>query len=95
MDKLDKIDMLDFACEKYVEILQYAIKKGYTGDPINIVSFFLGLGIAQNVMYQKLVDMDCTVEEIERAKKKVDEISTEIIASVKGKVTVPPSKEKV
>ena len=90
-----KAEMIDLACEKYVEILHEAIQKGYTSDPVEVVTFFLGLGIAQNVIYQKLIDLDCTPEDIEKARAKVDEISTEIIASVKGKVTVPPSGEKV
>ena len=95
MKGFGKVDMLDMACEKYVEILQNAVRKGYTNDPAQLVSLFLGLGIAQNVLYQKLVDLDCTVEEIERAKEKVDAVSREIIASVKGKFTIPPTDEKV
>lgn len=90
-----KKDMLDLACEKYVEILQYAIRRGYTEDPMDIVALFLGLGIAQNVIYQKLIDLDCTVGEIEQAKEKVDEISREIIATVKGKMAIPSDGEKV
>jgi len=95
MKKIDHETMLDMACEKYVEILSNAVRKGYTKDPMDVVSLFLGLGIAQNVMYQKLVDMDCTVDDIDQAKKKVDEISNHIIASVKGKFNVPASDEKV
>ena len=90
-----KIDMLDLACEKYVEILQDAIRRVYTEDPIETVSLFLGMGIAQNVIYQKLIDLDCTPDEIERSKERVDEISREIIANVKGKMTIPSDGEKV
>ena len=56
MKKIDNETMLDMACEKYVEILSNAVRKGYTKDPLDVVSLFLGLGIAQNVMYQKLVE---------------------------------------
>lgn len=95
MKEIDKHFMLDKACEKYVEILQDAIRRGYTTDAVDLVSLFLGLGIAQNVMYQKLVDIGCAVGDIEQAKEKVDEVSTEIIASVKGKFTTTGSDEKV
>jgi len=90
-----KIDMLDLACEKYVEILQDAIRRGYTENPVETVSLFLGLGIAQNVIYQKLIDLECTPGEIEQAKAKVDEISREIIANVKGIMAIPSDGEKV
>lgn len=95
MKNIERADMLDMACEKYIEILQDAIRRGYTNNSVDIVSLFLGLGIAQNVLYQKLVDLECTVDQIEKAKARVEEVSREIIANVKGRVTIPPSNEKV
>ena len=50
MKNLENTEVFDAACERYIEILHDAIKRGHTEDPLMIVAFFLGLGIELNVL---------------------------------------------
>tara|TARA_Y100001938_G_scaffold135318_1_gene196832 strand:- start:458 stop:751 length:294 start_codon:yes stop_codon:yes gene_type:complete len=85
--------LMDEAYEVYSEILSRAIQRGTLDDPLKMVGLFLGLNIAENIMYQKLVDSGCTIESIEESKQKVSRISQKIIAQVKGKLVIPDSED--
>ena len=94
-DNFNKEDLLDEAYEVYLKILSEAVQEGRTEDPLKMVGFFLGLNIAENIMYQKLLDTGCTIEAIEKSKEKVSDIRKDIIATVRGKFVVPANKHKV
>tara|TARA_Y100000356_G_C11135542_1_gene222429 strand:- start:117 stop:407 length:291 start_codon:yes stop_codon:yes gene_type:complete len=94
-DKFDKTDLLDEAYEVYFKILSEAVREGRTEDPLKMVGLFLGLNIAENIMYQKLLDCGCTIEAIEKSKEKVSEISQDIIAKVRGKFIVSSGEDEV
>jgi len=85
--------LMDAAYEVYSEILGAAIRDGSLDDPLKMVGLFLGLNIAENIMYQKLLDSGCTIESIEESKQKVTRISQKIIAQVKGKLVIPDSED--
>ena len=94
-DKFADALLMEEAYAVYTKILSAAIREGYTEDPLKMVAFFLGLNIAENIMYQKLIDTGCTIESIEKSKEKVSRISRDIIAQVKGKIVQPGDDEKV
>lgn len=94
-DKLKKEDILEEAYEVYFKLLTQAVREGSTEDPLKMVGFFLGLNIAENIMYQKLLDCGCTIETVEASKEKVSAISQDIIAKVRGKFVVPGGTEEV
>ena len=94
-DKFDKDLLMQEAYNTYTEILESAIREGKIKDPFLMVGFFLGLNMAENIMYQKLVDAGCTIDSIEKSKKKIEEMSCDIIATVKGKMVAPGSDDKV
>lgn len=83
-EKLDKKDLIDEAYEVYFKILSEAVREGRTEDPLKMVGLFLGLNIAEQIMYQKLLDCGCTIEAVEKSKEKVSEISQDIISKVRG-----------
>jgi len=78
----------------YSEILARAIRDGTMDDPLKMVGLFLGLNIAENIMYQKLLESGCTISSIEESKAKVAGISQKIIAQVKGKMVLPDPEDK-
>lgn len=86
--------LMDEAYGVYSEILSKAIKDGAMDDPLKMVGFFLGLNIAENIMYQKLLDSGCTIESIEESKAKVTKISQKIIAQVRGKLVMTDPEDK-
>tara|TARA_R100000808_G_C2144549_1_gene152300 strand:+ start:494 stop:787 length:294 start_codon:yes stop_codon:yes gene_type:complete len=88
-DKYEKDALMDEAYKVYSQILSSAIRDGYIDDPFKMVSLFLGLNIAENIMYQKLLDSGCTIESVELSKKKITDISQKIISQVKGKMMIP------
>jgi hypothetical protein len=94
-DKFSKEDLIDEAYEVYLKILSDAIREGRIDDPKKLVGLFLGLNIAENIMYQKLLDSGCTIEAIEMSKERVSEISRNIIAQVRGKFVFQSDDEKV
>ena len=94
-DKFSKDDLLSEAYDVYTKILEEAIQTGRTQDPFKLVALFLGLNLAENIIYQKLVDSGCTIESIEKSKEKIEGMARDIIASVKGKMITPPSDDKV
>ncbi len=61
----DRDDIMEEAYEVYFKILSEAVQEGRTQDPLRLVGFFLGLNIAENIIYQKLLDTGCTIEDIE------------------------------
>ena len=85
--------LMDEAYTVYSEILGQAIRDGSLDDPVKMVGLFLGLNIAENIMYQKLLDSGCTIQAIEESKEKVASISQKIIAQVRGKLVIPPSSD--
>jgi len=93
--KFEKDALLEEAYKAYSDILENAIKTGRIDDPFRMVAFFLGLNLAENIMYQKLVDTGCTLESIEKSKEKIEGMSRDIIAAVKGKMVSPGSDEKI
>tara|TARA_Y100001937_G_scaffold125802_1_gene193418 strand:+ start:1828 stop:2121 length:294 start_codon:yes stop_codon:yes gene_type:complete len=93
--KFSKDDLLEEAYEVYSKILEDAVNSGRTQDPFLLVALFLGLNLAENIIYQKLVDSGCTIESIEKSKEKIEGMAQDIIASVKGKMMAPPSDDKV
>jgi hypothetical protein len=93
-DGKDNGVLIDEAYKVYSEILGNAIRNGAIDDPLKMVGLFLGLNIAENIMYQKLIDSGCTIESIEESKRKVSHISQKIIAQVKGKLVIPDSEDK-
>jgi len=92
-DGKDNGVLIDEAYKVYSEILGNAIRNGAIDDPLKMVGLFLGLNIAENIMYQKLIDSGCTIESIEESKQKVSRISQKIIAQVKGKLVIPDSED--
>jgi len=92
-DKEEEGRLMDEAYTVYSELLARAIRSGAMEDPIKMVGLFLGLNIAENIMYQKLLDSGCTIGDIEESKKKVTTVSQRIIAQVKGKLVLPDSEE--
>jgi len=94
-DSFDKEEILDEAYEVYFKILTQAVQDGTVEDPLKLVGFFLGLNIAENILYQKLIDCGCTIETIEKSKEKISRISRDIIAQVRGKVVIATDGEKV
>ena len=94
-DQFSKDDLLEEAYAVYTKILEEAIKSGRTKDPFLLVALFLGLNLAENIIYQKLVDSGCTIESIEKSKEKVEGMARDIITSVKGKVLAPPPDDTV
>ena len=94
-DSIDRDAILEEAYEVYFKLLSEAVRDGVVDDPLKMVGFFLGLNIAENIMYQKLLDTGCTIEAIEISKEKVSEISQDIIAKVRGKFIIPTDGEKV
>jgi len=94
-EAIDKERLLEEAYEVYFKLLTDAVRDGVTEDALKMVGFFLGLNIAENIMYHKLLDSGCTIESIEASKEKVSEISQDIIAKVRGKIVVPSDGEKV
>jgi hypothetical protein len=91
----DSSIILEAAYEVYINLINDAFAQGHIEDPLGMVSFFLGLHIAENIMYQKLVDNGCTIASIEQSREKINRISQDIIASVKGKMVQNPPDEKV
>ena len=87
--------LLEEAYKTYSKILSEAIRTGQIDDPFKMVGLFLGLNIAENIMYQKLLDSGCTIEAIEKSKEKVERISQDIIAKVRGKFVQPTDIEEV
>jgi hypothetical protein len=83
--------LMDEAYAVYSEILGRAIRDGSLDDPMRMVGLFLGLNIAENIMYQKLLDSGCTIASIEESKERVTTISQKIIAQVRGKLVIPDS----
>ena len=84
--------LMDEAYMVYSEILSRAIRDGSLDDPMRMVGLFLGLNIAENIMYQKLLDSGCTIGSIEESKTRVSTISQKIIAQVRGKLVIPDSE---
>jgi len=87
--------LMEEAYRVYVGILKTAIESGSIEDPLKMVGLFLGINMAETIMYQKLIDSGCTIESIEKSKEKVLNMSQEIIAQVKGKFVVTGDDEKV
>jgi len=85
--------LMEEAYTVYSEILGQAIRDGSLDDPVKMVGLFLGLNIAENIMYQKLLDSGCTIQAIEESKEKVASISQKIIAQVRGKLVIPASSD--
>ena len=50
--KFSKDDLLEEAYKVYSKILEDAIRTGKTQDPFLLVSLFLGLNLAENIIYQ-------------------------------------------
>ena len=94
-DEFSRDALLAEAYEVYSQILEEAIRTGRTQDPFRLVGLFLGLSLAENIIYQKLVDTGCTIESIEMSKEKVEGMAQDIIAAVKGKMVAPPSDDEV
>lgn len=94
-DEFESSELIEEAYKTYSKILSEAIRAGQIDDPFKMVGLFLGLNIAENIMYQKLLDTGCTIESIEKSKKKVERISQEIIAKVRGKVVQTTEPEEV
>lgn len=94
-ESLDRDKILEEAYEVYLKLLTEAVQDGVVDDPLKMVGFFLGLNIAENIMYQKLIDTGCTIEALELSKEKVAELSQDIIAKVRGKFIIPSDGEKV
>ena len=93
-DNFNRDDLMDEAYEVYFKILSDAIREGSLEDPQKMVGLFLGLNIAENIMYQKLLDSGCTIEAIEMSKEKITNISQDIIAKVRGQfITTDPGEE--
>jgi hypothetical protein len=86
--------LMDEAYAVYADILSRAIRDGSMDDPLKMVGLFLGLNIAENIMYQKLLDSGCTIESIEDSKNRVTAISHKIIAQVKGKLVISDPEDK-
>lgn len=86
--------LMDEAYTVYADILNRAIRDGSMDDPLKMVGLFLGLNIAENIMYQKLLDSGCTIESIEDSKSRVTAISHKIIAQVKGKLVISDPEDK-
>jgi len=86
--------LMDEAYAVYADILSRAIRDGSMDDPLKMVGLFLGLNIAENIMYQKLLDSGCTIESIEDSKRRVTAISHKIIAQVKGKMVISDPEDK-
>jgi len=93
-DDKNKDALMEEAYHVYSEILSNAIRNGSMDDPLKMVGLFLGLNIAENIMYQKLLESGCTIDSIEESKTKVSKISQKIIAQVKGKLVLPDSEDK-
>jgi hypothetical protein len=93
-DDKDQGELMDEAYAVYSDILARAIRDGAMDDPVRMVGLFLGLNIAENIMYQKLLDSGCTIESIEESKKRVTTISHKIIAQVRGKLVLPDPEDK-
>ena len=91
-DKIDKDAILEEAYEVYLKLLTEAVRDGVVEDPLKMVGFFLGLNIAENIMYQKLLDSGCTIEAIEMSKEKVSDISQDIIENFNRLVCVKPER---
>jgi len=94
-DDFESDALLEEAYKTYSRILSEAIRDGQIDDPFKMVGLFLGLNIAENIMYQKLLDSGCTIESIEKSKKKVERISQDIIAKVRGKFVQTVDEEEV
>ena len=94
-DEFSKDALLAEAYEVYSKILEEAIRSGRTQEPFRLVGLFLGLNLAENIIYQKLIDTGCTIESIEKSKEKVEVMARDIIAAVKGKMITPPSDDEV
>jgi hypothetical protein len=94
-EEFESSELMEEAYRTYSKILSEAIRNGQIDDPFKMVGLFLGLNIAENIMYQKLLDTGCTLESIEKSKKKVERISQNIIAKVRGKVVQPATDEEV
>jgi hypothetical protein len=94
-DDIESGALMEEAYKTYSKILSEAIRTGQVDDPFRMVGLFLGLNIAENIMYQKLLDSGCTIESIEKSKKKVERISHDIIAKVRGKFVQPIDEEEV
>jgi hypothetical protein len=91
----DRDDIMEEAYEVYFKILSEAVQEGRTQDPLRLVGFFLGLNISENIIYQKLLDSGCTIEDIEKSKERIQEISQRIVAEVKGRVILPSGGEEM
>jgi len=94
-DEFQDNELIEEAYKTYTKILSDAIRLGQVDDPLKMVGLFLGLNIAENIMYQKLLDSGCTIESIEKSKKKVERISQDIIAQVRGKLVQGGGDDKV
>ena len=86
--------LMDEAYAVYADILSRAIRDGSLDDPMKMVGLFLGLNIAENIMYQKLLDSGCTIQDVEDSKERVNLISQKIIAQVKGKLVISDPEDK-
>ena len=87
--------LLAEAYKVYSKILEEAVGTGQTQDPFSLVGLFLGLNLAENIIYHKLVESGCSIESIEKSKEKVSKMAQDIIASVKGKMVAPGSDDEV
>lgn len=94
-DDFNKEDLIEEAYEVYFKILSEAVREERLDDPLKMVGLFLGINIAENIMYQKLLDSGCTIEAIEKSKERVSAISQDIIAKVRGKFIFSNTGEKV
>ena len=94
-DDYESSALMEEAYKTYSKILSEAIRTGQVDDPFRMVGLFLGLNIAENIMYQKLLDSGCTIESIEKSKEKVQRISQDIIAQVRGKLVQVTDTEEV
>lgn len=93
-DDKNNDQLMDEAYAIYTDILGRAIRDGSLDDPIKMVGLFLGLNIAENILYQKLLDSGCTIGDIEDSKERVSIISQKIIAQVKGKLVISDPEDK-
>jgi hypothetical protein len=94
-DDFESSALLEEAYKTYSKILSEAIRSGQIDDPFKMVGLFLGLNIAENIMYQKLLDTGCTIESIEKSKEKIERVSQDIIAKVRGKIVQKATDEEV
>ena len=94
-DDYESSALMEEAYKTYSKILAEAIRTGQVDDPFRMVGLFLGLNIAENIMYQKLLDSGCTIESIEKSKEKVQRISQDISAKVRGKLVQSVDTEEV